>query len=110
MKQNLQGWFRVSVWFFLLHFLQILGLEVTAYTVLYHYGSGWIPWLTAMALLVTVQVRVNEGLCSEQKKHGQCLLSLLSVSDVNTFIQHNLFVPNLARFGKTAPTRQSDHH
>ena len=52
----LQGLFRVNPFFFAFHLLHIIGMEIAAYVILYHYGTGWLPWCSALALLVSAQV------------------------------------------------------
>ena len=53
----LQGLFKVNVWFFVWNLLHFVAMDIAAYVILYKYGTGWLPWWTAMILLVTAQVR-----------------------------------------------------
>lgn len=42
--------FKPSIVFFLLHFLHLIIFEALAFWILYHFGTGWIPYLTSMML------------------------------------------------------------
>ena len=58
LRQKVQdmGLFKVDPWFYIFHLLHIILLEVLAVAVIWHYGTGWIPWLSAAFLMCTAQV------------------------------------------------------
>jgi fatty acid desaturase 2 (delta-6 desaturase) len=49
--------FRSSPFFFILTCLHILAFEFASYFVIFRYGTGWIPYLTALVLYVIAEVQ-----------------------------------------------------
>ena len=49
-------WLKPDPVFFTLHLAHMFALEALAMWVLWQFGSGWLPWLTAVLLFATAQV------------------------------------------------------
>lgn len=53
------GLFKPSALFFVLSMLQLIGLELFAFWVVYTYGNGWIPFTLALISLSTLQAQAG---------------------------------------------------
>lgn len=52
------GWLKSDPWFYLFHFVHIIGLEVLAWCLLWYFGTQWYIVLAAILILATVQVNI----------------------------------------------------
>lgn len=57
----IQGYFKTNPLFFIAHFSHIVLFFVAARLILLYFGTGWLPWLVAVALATVSQVRGREG-------------------------------------------------
>ncbi|XP_064598052.1 acyl-CoA (8-3)-desaturase-like [Liolophura sinensis] len=53
------GLYKCNKWFTLAHFVSILGFEAVAMVLIWCYGGGWLPWVTAGILLATAQAQAG---------------------------------------------------
>ena len=57
MRCVMQGLFKVKPWYFVALFAHILVLDVASWLTLRYFGNSWGPWLAAVVMLTTAQVR-----------------------------------------------------
>ncbi|XP_074647947.1 acyl-CoA 6-desaturase-like isoform X2 [Tubulanus polymorphus] len=51
--------FKTNIWFYLLHIVHILLLELLAYAIIVWYGTSWFPYISAALLLTVVQAQAG---------------------------------------------------
>ncbi len=62
-----QGLFKPSAFFFTVVLAHIIAFEIAAYSILYYFGTGWIPWISSLACYIIVQVRTDQKIMSAFK-------------------------------------------
>ena len=64
--------------FFMWHLLSILVIDLIGYLILLNFGTSWLPYLTAVALFTTAQVRFETVpvLTTTRKFLEMCLFDL----------------------------------
>ena len=60
-KVKEMGLMKANPWFFLGYLVHVILLDVAAFCTLWYFGTGWIPWLTTVALLTVSQVSLVLG-------------------------------------------------
>ena len=58
-KLEQAGLFKANPWFYLLMLAHVIALELAGWAVLKHLGTTWMPYLLAVALLVTAQAQAG---------------------------------------------------
>ncbi|KAK2181952.1 hypothetical protein NP493_374g01029 [Ridgeia piscesae] len=58
-KVKEMGLMKANPWFFLGYLVHVILLDVAAFCTLWYFGTGWIPWLTTVALLTVSQIQTG---------------------------------------------------
>ena len=54
--------FKVNPWYYILFFIHFALFEVLGVLILWHYGTGWLPWLLSSICLATAQVHLYKSI------------------------------------------------
>lgn len=87
--------FKPRMGFYAAHLGHILALEVLGWMVLWHYGTGWLPYLLTAAILTTAQVCFE--LTEKARSSSLCshfCFSILQINDYqNEAVRESSLVP-----------------
>lgn len=82
----IQGYFKTNPLFFIAHFSHIVLFFVAARLILLYFGTGWLPWLVAVALATVSQV----GREDEREREGEGGTSVWMWWELGIFINIRL--------------------